>query len=151
MSSPGILIGIRTLPYGGHELFEVQKVKLQAEVSCIAIPKEELGPSSLPTSIVGLIEDNSYGTFPNKVEIGKVCVVGTHNPSVEILSMMLGENCTTLVDGSISLTNIMGTTVSGCVPQDVRLSLFDRIYILLGLRSGMLLRYEWLIHSIFFY
>jgi splicing factor 3B subunit 3 len=151
MSSPGILLmlGIRTLPSGGHELFEVQKVKLQAEVSCIAIPQEELGPSSLPASIVGLIEDSSYGTFPNGVEIGKVCVVGTHKPSVELLSMVPGENFTALAVGSISLTNTMGTAVSGCVPQDVRLALFDRLYILSGLRNGMLLRYEWPISSIF--
>lgn len=151
MSSPGILLmlGIRTLSSGANELYEIQKVKLQAEVSCISIPQEELGPSSVPASIVGLVEDSSHGTFPNGVEIGKVCVVGTHKPSVELLSMVPGENFTALAVGSISLTNTMGTAVSGCVPQDVRLALFDRLYILSGLRNGMLLRYEWPISSIF--
>lgn len=151
MSSPGILLmlGIRTLSSGANELYEIQRVKLQAEVSCISIPQEELGPSSVPASIVGLVEDSSHGTFPNGVEIGKVCVVGTHKPSVELLSMVPGENFTALAVGSISLTNTMGTAVSGCVPQDVRLALFDRLYILSGLRNGMLLRYEWPISSIF--
>eukprot|EP00252_Welwitschia_mirabilis_P013831 TRINITY_DN3051_c0_g1_i1.p1 TRINITY_DN3051_c0_g1~~TRINITY_DN3051_c0_g1_i1.p1 ORF type:complete len:736 (-),score=114.68 TRINITY_DN3051_c0_g1_i1:815-2743(-) len=37
----------------------------------------------------------------------------------------------------------MGSVVSGCIPQDVRLVLFDRLYILSGLRNGMLLRFEW--------
>lgn len=151
MSSPGILLmlGIRTLSSGANELYEIQRVKLQAEVSCISIPQEELGPSSVPASIVGLVEDSSHGTFPNGVEIGKVCVIGTHKPSVELLSMVPGENFTALAVGSISLTNTMGTAVSGCVPQDVRLALFDRLYILSGLRNGMLLRYEWPISSIF--
>lgn len=151
MSSPGILLmlGIRTSSSGGHELYEIQRVQLQAEVSCISIPQEEIGPSSVPASIVGLVEDSSYGTFPDGVEIGKVCIVGTHKPSVELLSMVPGENFTALAIGSISLTNSMGTAVSGCVPQDVRLALFDRLYILSGLRNGMLLRYEWPTSSIF--
>ncbi|KAH9329513.1 hypothetical protein KI387_001621, partial [Taxus chinensis] len=151
MSSPGtlLMLGERTLSCGDHELFEIQQVKLQAEVSCISIPQEELGPRSLPASIIGLVEDNSLGTFPSGVDIGKICVVGTHKPSVELLSIVPGENFTPLAIGSISLTNTMGTAVCGCVPQDVRLVLFDRLYILSGLRNGMLLRYEWPASSVF--
>ncbi|GLJ45340.1 hypothetical protein SUGI_0954330 [Cryptomeria japonica] len=151
MSSPGtlLMLGIRTLSSGDHELYEIQQVKLQAELSCISIPQEELSPTSVPASIIGLVGDGSHGPFPSGVEIGKICVVGTHKPSVELLSIVPGENFTALAVGSISLTNTMGTAVSGCVPQDVRLVLFDRLYILSGLRNGMLLRYEWPASSIF--
>ncbi|KAL8147181.1 hypothetical protein AgCh_004777 [Apium graveolens] len=45
--------------------------------------------------------------------------------------------------GTISLTNTMGTTISGCIPQDIRLVVVDRLYVLSGLRNGMLLRFEW--------
>ena len=48
-----------------------------------------------------------------------------------------------LANGTITVTNIMGTAISGCVPQDVRLVYVDRLYVLSGLRNGMLLRFEW--------
>ncbi|KAJ7971393.1 Splicing factor 3B subunit 3 [Quillaja saponaria] len=42
---------------------------------------------------------------------------------------------------------MMGTTISGCIPQDVRLVCVDKCYVLSGLRNGMLLRFEWPIVS----
>lgn len=61
---------------------------------------------------------------------------------MEILSFLPDEGLRILASGAISLTNTLGTAVSGCVPQDARLVLVDRFYVLSGLRNGMLLRFE---------
>ncbi|EEF30789.1 spliceosomal protein sap, putative [Ricinus communis] len=62
---------------------------------------------------------------------------------VEVLCFVPDEGLRVLARGTISLTNTLGTAISGCVPQDVRLVLVDRLYVLSGLRNGMLLRFEW--------
>lgn len=146
MSQPGLLLmlGLRTTSSGSRELFECQYCLLDAELSCISIPQEE-EPLSIPVppAIVGLVEASSQTTLPSGVEIGKVCVVGTRKPSVELLSIVQGERFRLLAVSQISLINTMGTSLSGCIPEDVRLVLFDRPYILTGLRNGMLLRFEW--------
>ncbi len=77
------------------------------------------------------------------IDIGKTFVIGTHRPSVEILSFIPKKGLRVLASGMISLTNTMGTAISGYIPQDVRLVSVDRLYILSGLRNGMLLRFEW--------
>ncbi len=77
------------------------------------------------------------------IDIGKTFVIGTHRPSVEILSLIPNKGLRVLALGMISLTNTMGTAISGYIPQDVRLVSVDRLYILSGLRNGMLLRFEW--------
>lgn len=146
MSQPGLLfmLALMTTSNGAQELVKIQQCLLDAELSCISIPQEE-EPIKVPVppSILGLVEAGSRTTLPSIVEIGKVCVVGTHKPSVELLSIVPGDNFSVLAIGQISLINTMGTAFSGCIPEDVRLVLFDRPYILSGLRNGMLLRFEW--------
>lgn len=146
MSQPGLLLmlGLRVNAAGSQELVELQQCIFEAELSCISIPQEEEPfPIPLPPAIVGLLESNSENTLPTAIEVGKICIVGTHKPSVEVLSMVSDEKFSVLAVGHISLINTMGTALSGCVPEDVRLVLFDRPYILSGLRNGMLLRFEW--------
>ncbi|KAM7505591.1 hypothetical protein LguiB_004495 [Lonicera macranthoides] len=132
-SNPCILfiLGVKCLSGYNYELYQMQHVKLQNELSCISIPQKLL---TSPTSSLTLpVDDRISNTF----------VLGTHKPSVEVLSFVPGKGIKVLAVGTISLTNTMGTTISGCVPQDVRLVLVDRLYILSGLRNGMLLRFEW--------
>ncbi|MCO5552296.1 hypothetical protein L7F22_005808 [Adiantum nelumboides] len=146
-SRPGLLLmfGLRSNDDAGlQELVLLQQCIIEAELSCISIPQEEESvPIPLPPAIVGLLEKNSENSLPSGLEVGKFFVVGTHKPSVEVLSMVPGDQFTVLAVGHISLINTMGTALSGCVPEDVRLVLFDRPYILAGLRNGMLLRFEW--------
>jgi splicing factor 3B subunit 3 len=148
LSQPGLIVMLGTQHSGRAagqlELFEIQRCLLEAELSCISIPEEEnLSSSPLPPSIVGLVEDSPRGQNPPGIEAGKVCVVGTHKPSVMLLSIIHGKNFAPLAVGLIPLMSYMGTTLSGCVPESVRLAQFDRLYILAGLRNGVLLRYEW--------
>ncbi|XP_057488950.1 LOW QUALITY PROTEIN: uncharacterized protein LOC130774928 [Actinidia eriantha] len=84
------------------------------------------------------------GTWTLKKKLTLVAfVIGTHKPSVEVLSFLPNKGLRVVALGAISLTNTMRTAISGCVPQDVRLVLVDRLYVLSGLRNGMLLRFEW--------
>lgn len=132
-SNPCILfvLSVKCLSGYNYELYQMQHVMLQSELSCISIPQK---PLTSPTSSSTLpVDDGISNTF----------VLGTHKPSVEFLSFVPGKGIKVLAVGTISLTNTMGTTISGCVPQDVRLVLVDRLYILSGLRNGMLLRFEW--------
>lgn len=146
LSKPGLIVmlGSQQGANGALELCILQKCELKAELSCISIPDEEDWTSSpLPPSIVGLVEGTPKSRNPSGVEVGRICVVGTHEPSVEVLSIVPGESLAPLAVGHISLVSCVGTTLSGCVPESVRLAQFDGLYILAGLRNGMLLRYEW--------
>ncbi|KNA08275.1 hypothetical protein SOVF_164110 isoform B [Spinacia oleracea] len=125
-----IILGVRLLSLYEYEVYEMQHVRLDSELSCISIPQmHSIGKES--------------GPIPAGFDIGNTVVIGTHKPSVEILSYVHGQGIRVLATGMISLTNTTGTAISGCIPQDVRLVLVDRLYILSGLRNGMLLRFEW--------
>ncbi|CAL5362876.1 unnamed protein product [Camellia sinensis] len=143
-SSPSFLfvLGVRYLSVCHCEVFEMHRVRLQNELSCISIPQRhfEQKPS---TSRGNMVPKSLVDTLPDGVDIGNTFVIGTHKPSVEILSFATDKGLRVLAVGTISLTNTTGTAISGCVPQDVRLVFVDRLYILSGLRNGMLLRFEW--------
>ncbi|KAK2985367.1 hypothetical protein RJ640_029324 [Escallonia rubra] len=136
------ILGVRFLSAYNHEVYQMQHVGLQNELSCISIPHnhfEEKPSTFRSVSTAGsLVAALSVG-----VDINNTFVIGTHKPSVEVLSFVPDKGIKTLAIGTISLTNTMGTTVSGCVPQDVKLVLVDRLYVLSGLRNGLLLRFEW--------
>lgn len=125
-----IILGVRLLSLYDYEVYEMQHVRLPSELSCISIPQmHNIGKESAPV--------------PVGFDIGSTFVIGTHKPSVEILSYVHGQGIRVLATGMISLTSTTGIAISGCIPQDVRLVLVDRLYILSGLRNGMLLRFEW--------
>ncbi|KAF7804184.1 splicing factor 3B subunit 3 isoform X1 [Senna tora] len=111
------------------------------ELSCISIPiqKFEKKQSNLSVSA----NNNFTASFPSGVDINKSFVIGTHRPSVEILSFTPDRGVRFIACGTISFMSTMGTAISGCIPQDVRLVCVDRFYVLAGLRNGMLLRFEW--------
>ena len=113
-------------------------MQLQNELSCISIPEKHsiLKPSTPHSSCPD-------STFSVPVDIGNTFVIGTHKPSVEVISFIPDKGIKAVAIGTISLTNTMGTTISGCIPQDIRLVLVDRLYVLSGLRNGMLLRFDW--------
>jgi hypothetical protein len=48
--------------------------------------------------------------------------VGTHKPSVMLLSIIWGKNFVPLAVGFIPLMSYMGKALSGCVPESVRLA-----------------------------
>lgn len=141
-SSPSFLfiLGIRSLSAYHYEIYQKQCVKLQNELSCISIPQKHSG---LNKALMDYAANNLVTDFPSENCVDNVFVIGTHKPSVEVMSFTQDKGLQVLATGIISLTNTMGTSVSGCVPQDVRLVLVDRPYILSGLRNGMLLRFEW--------
>ncbi|KAI3967397.1 hypothetical protein MKW92_005185 [Papaver armeniacum] len=137
------ILGARSLSAYHYEIYEMQHVRLQNEVSSISIP-QRITEYKSSTSVVSLpnISKPCFG-LPIGVEISDTFVIGTHRPSVEILSFVPEEGLRIVACGIISLSNTLGTAISGCVPQDVRLVLVDRLYVLSGLRNGMLLRFEW--------
>lgn len=120
------VLGVRHVTLHQYEVYQIQNVRLEYELSCISIPQKpiEIG--------IGIGNGN-----------GNMFVIGTHRPSVEVLSFKPDEGIKAVAIGSISLVNSIGTTISGSVPQDVRIVQVDRVYILSGLRNGMLLRFEW--------
>lgn len=136
------ILGVRSLSMNNYEIYEMQHLRLQNELSCISIPQKhfEGRKSSSPISHAG---NRSLAVLPVGVDIGYTFVIGTHRPSVEVLSFVPKEGLSILASGTIALTNTMGTAISGCIPQDVRLVLADQFYVLAGLRNGMLLRFEW--------
>ncbi|XP_062002924.1 uncharacterized protein LOC133720570 isoform X1 [Rosa rugosa] len=136
------ILGVRMLSVHHYEIYEMQHLRLQNELSCISIPQNryEKKDTSFSNS---LVDESSAPALPFGVDISNIFVIGTHKPSVEILSLAPSEGLRVLASGAISLTNTFGTAISGCIPQDVRLVLVDRLYVLSGLRNGMLLRFEW--------
>lgn len=143
-SSPSFLfiLGVRSLSACHWEVYEMQHVQLQNELSCVSIPWKHFEQKPL-TSLDYMGDKGVIDILPAGVDIGNTFVIGTHKPSVEVLSFQPNKGLQVLGVGTISLTNTVGTAISGCVPQDVRLVLVDRLYVLSGLRNGMLLRFEW--------
>ncbi|XP_042053736.1 probable splicing factor 3B subunit 3 [Salvia splendens] len=141
-SSPSFLfiLGIRTLSAYHYNIYQMQCVKLQNELSCISIPQKH---PDLNKVLMDFSVNNLVTTSPSGDHVDNIFVIGTHKPSVEVVSFTHEKGLQVLATGTISLTNTMGTSVSGCVPQDVRLVIVDRPYVLSGLRNGMLLRFEW--------
>ncbi|KAJ8754519.1 hypothetical protein K2173_005680 [Erythroxylum novogranatense] len=141
-SNPCILyvLGVRKLSAYHYQIFEIQHLRLLCELSCISIPQKYF--EQRVYSINSLNEEHA-AALPIGVGMSNTFIIGTHKPSVEILSFVPDSGLRVLAFGTISLTNTMGTAVSGCIPQDVRLVLVDRLYVLSGLRNGMLLRFEW--------
>ncbi|KAK9921586.1 hypothetical protein M0R45_030090 [Rubus argutus] len=136
------ILGVRMLSVHHYEIYEMQHLRLQNELSCISIPHNRFEKKATSFS-KSLVDDSCVSTLPFGVDISSIFVIGTHKPSVEILSLAPSEGLRVLASGAISLTNTLGTAISGCIPQDVRLVLVDRLYVLSGLRNGMLLRFEW--------
>ncbi|KAM6571490.1 hypothetical protein CsatA_015570 [Cannabis sativa] len=147
-SNPCLLfiLGVRMISEYNYEIYEMQHLKLKYELSCISIPQKSFERKSTNHPMdVG--DESCVASLSTDVDISKSFVVGTHKPSVEVLLFDPDDGLRHLAIGTIALTNITGTTVSGCVPQDVRLVFVDRFYVLCGLRNGMLLRFEWPIAS----
>ncbi|KAK6124599.1 hypothetical protein DH2020_041654 [Rehmannia glutinosa] len=141
-SSPCFLfiLGIRSSLAYHYEVYQMHCVKLQNELSCISIPQKDL---ELDRVLMDDATDDCVTAFPSGNHVDNLFIIGTHKPSVEVVSFTRDKGLQILAIGIISLTNTMGTTISGCVPQDVRLVLVDHLYVLSGLRNGMLLRFEW--------
>ncbi|KAL4370550.1 DNA damage-binding protein 1 [Arachis hypogaea] len=133
------ILGVRLLSAYHYEIYEMHHLGLQNELSCISIPRQKTEQKQPNSSSAN---KRSTSSLVSGVDINKTFVIGTHKPSVEILSC--GPDGVTMVAcGTISLTNTMGTTLSGCVPEAVQLVFVDKYYVLAGLRNGMLLRFEW--------
>ncbi|CAA7395356.1 unnamed protein product [Spirodela intermedia] len=137
-----ILLGIRAPSTYEYEIYEIGNMRPQNEISCISIPKKTFNQGSLRPNI-SLAEKIVESAIPPGFEFDMTFVVGTHKPSVEILSVIPGKTCRLIAVGSISITNTFGSPPSGCIPENVRIVVVDQFYVLAGLRNGMLLRYEW--------
>ncbi|KAL0900334.1 hypothetical protein Bca101_084295 [Brassica carinata] len=135
------ILGVKSVSSQCCEIYEIQRVTLQYEVSCISIPQKYIGKKRPRAS--ALDKSCSKAAIPSGMERGYTFLIGTHKPSVEVVSFSEDGGVQVLASGMVSLTNTMGTVISGCIPQDVRLVLVDQIYVLSGLRNGMLLRFEW--------
>jgi hypothetical protein len=84
-----------------------------SKLSCISILEEEnVSSSPLPPSIVIIVEDIAQGQNPFGIEVLKICLIGTHKPSIMLMSIIHGRNFTLVM-------SYMGTTHSGCVPNNV--------------------------------
>uniref|UniRef100_A0A1J3E4J0 Pre-mRNA-splicing factor prp12 n=1 Tax=Noccaea caerulescens TaxID=107243 RepID=A0A1J3E4J0_NOCCA len=135
------ILGVKSVSSQCCEIYEIQRVTLQYEVSCISIPQKYIGRKR---SRASALNNSCKAAIPPGMERGYTFLIGTHKPSVEVLSFSEdGVGVRVLASGLVSLTNTMGNVISGCIPQDVRLVLVDQLYVLSGLRNGMLLRFEW--------
>lgn len=132
------ILGVKPTSACQYEIYVVHQARLQHEVSCISIPPESVNHGHLSSAYI-----NHQGFLQNKSGIGFTFVIGTHKPSVEVLLFVFKEGLRLLAVGSISISSALGSPISGCIPETVRLVSVDRPYILAGLRNGMLLRYEW--------
>lgn len=143
-SSPSFLfiLGVRYVSAHHCEVQVMQHVRLQNELSCISIPHYHLDKKP-STGSSNSTDNRQKDSSLHGVNFGNAIVIGTHKPSVEILSFQPDGSLRVLAVGNISITNTVGTVIGGCVPQDVRLVHVDRLYVLSGLRNGMLLRFEW--------
>ncbi|KAG8371805.1 hypothetical protein BUALT_Bualt12G0001400 [Buddleja alternifolia] len=141
-SSPCVLfiLGIRSLLAHHCEVYQMHCVKLQNELSCVSIPQKHLEQNR---ALMDYMDGNTVASLPSGNHVDNLFVIGTHKPSVEVVSFTRDKGLQVIAIGAISLTSTMGTTISGCVPQDVKLVLVDHLYVLSGLRNGMLLRFEW--------
>lgn len=135
------ILGVRMLSAYQYEIYEMQHLELQNEVSCISIPRTKYGKKQSNSSISE--NNSSMASTVSGVDINKTFVIGTHRPSVEIWSFDPNGGVTVVACGTISLKSTAGTAKSFCIPQDVRLVFVDKYYVLAGLRNGMLLRFEW--------
>nr|CAD1818479.1 unnamed protein product [Ananas comosus var. bracteatus] len=125
------ILSIRPLLAYHYELYVIREVKLYHEVSCISIPRGSINSDTLMTE------------FRSKDKDNKIVVIGTHKPSVEVLLLEPNEAFRVLASGLISINNGLGCPITGCIPEDVRFVSVDKLYVLAGLRNGMLLRFEW--------
>lgn len=141
-SSPFCLffLGIRSSAACCYEIFQMHQVRLQNELSCISIPRSSFEKGATRVNFSSSIPSAAASVGS---AIDNLVIIGTHKPSVEILLFAPDTGLQVLAIGPIFLTNAVGTVIGGCIPQDVRLVIVDRPYILAGLRNGMLLRFEW--------
>eukprot|EP00850_Spirogloea_muscicola_P014245 SM000101S09243 [mRNA] locus=s101:32546:40287:- [translate_table: standard] len=156
-SQPGGSSGLVVL-----RLVELRRCQVSAELSCISIPEEdyplakraagdgqagEAFPPTSSSSSGSSLPSHEPQAPPSSVAANAsprlVCVTGTHHPSIQILSLAPGEEFGVLATASLRLKVTGGMALGGCVPESVRLAFFDRLYVLAGLRNGMLLRFEW--------
>ncbi|RZS09485.1 hypothetical protein BHM03_00040566 [Ensete ventricosum] len=136
------IIGVRSLSTYNFEVYEIRHVRLQYEVSCISIPLKNANNKHIASEARLANKDHEVGHFDN-FDINMAFVIGTHKPSVEVLSFANEEAFRVLATGTIAVSNALGSPISGCIPEDVRLVSVDHPYVLAGLRNGMLLRFEW--------
>ncbi|KAK4762165.1 hypothetical protein SAY87_030049 [Trapa incisa] len=135
-----VILGVRLLSPYSYEIFELQHLCLQNEVSCISIPQIFFEQKMSLAINMGV---NHTANLPSGVHIESTFVIGTHKPSVEVLCLFPDSGLRIIASGAISLSNTAEAAISSCIPQDVRLVLVDRLYVISGLRNGMLLRFEW--------
>ncbi|URE40577.1 CPSF A subunit region [Musa troglodytarum] len=136
------IIGVRSLSTYNFEVYEIRHVRLQYEVSCISIPLKNTKNKHIASETRLANKDHEVSHFDN-FDINMAFVIGTHKPSVEVLSFANEEAFRVLATGTIAVSNGVGSPISGCIPEDVRLVSVDHPYVLAGLRNGMLLRFEW--------
>ncbi|KAF7008422.1 hypothetical protein CFC21_023177 [Triticum aestivum] len=143
-SNPCCLYILRVRPLSSlqYELYETQHVQLQYEVSCISIPEEDSRLRTSSSAFGGDFRKRKGNNSAAEVDVRMFAVIGTHKPSVEVISLEPDEAFRLLSIGSISVNNALGAPVSGCIPENVRFVASERFYILAGLRNGMLLRFE---------
>eukprot|EP00898_Chlorokybus_atmophyticus_P003273 jgi/Chlat1/3947/Chrsp26S04201 len=115
---------------GQPHLVQVHRISLQAELSCISVPVSE-GPGSKSEHDMASAPWTTGQAF---------CVVGTYLPSVELL--VLDDSTIQCVASTSLSAPALSGAISNGPPESVRFVQFDSAYILVGLRSGGLLRYE---------
>ncbi|KAM3385794.1 hypothetical protein ACQJBY_009488 [Aegilops geniculata] len=149
-SNPCCLYILRVRPLSSlqYELYETQHVQLQYEVSCISIPEEDSRLRTSCSAFGGDFRKRKGNNSAAEVDVRMFAVIGTHKPSVEVISLEPDEAFRLLSIGSISVNNALGAPVSGCIPENVRFVASERFYILAGLRNGMLLSdRSWLLYA----
>lgn len=121
-------------------------------------------PSSEASTSGSRLEKSNEEIFARlrfAAQAGSVCVLGTYRPSVEVRSALPGDGFRLLASvplaagteyqqqnispglGMSSDVRKSAVPTAGCVPESLLLSFLDRGYLLVGLRNGLLARYEW--------
>ena len=120
------------------ELAFTRRIEMRAEVSCLSLPPE-----------------NMVATLP-----ANLCVVGTYLPSAELVDIGAGgqeplgaEAPELLAMASLQASGTPSSQGDGerreraamgsAVPESVAIVVYDQPYVMVGLRNGCLVRFEW--------
>lgn len=131
------ILAVNSMLMSDFEIYKLHNFELHDEVSCISIPNT----SSKDEKLMTLSIKNRMDAL-SRVKINDIFVIGTHKPSVNILSYTPKEGIKVIAVGDILIDNYPDDPFIGCIPEDIRFVLVDRCYVLSGLRNGMLLRFE---------
>ncbi|KAK8926244.1 hypothetical protein KSP39_PZI018732 [Platanthera zijinensis] len=126
------VLGVRSSTSYQRELGEMQRLRLQQEVSCIFMPEQEINFKELLLD-GDIVKKDNQETPCNGDALHLTFIIGTHVPSVEALSLLHSQGFRFLAMGEITLDNALTNWVLvplGDSPDAVVVVLSERPWLL---------------------